>query len=166
MIIEKIEARAESLLAELSIHAVPVPVEDIAAKLGIRISRAPSADFSGLLIRKDGHALIGVNSSEAPVRQRFTIAHEIAHFLLHPRKDAFVDFRKEQTAGAAKPPQEREADMFAAALLMPRKSLLPAFRRLARAGVTDDAEVRLAREYDVSEEAMRYRLINLNSLRK
>lgn len=164
MIIEKIETLAEQLLSRLEIKTIPTPIEELARALDIRVSHAPSADFSGLLIRKDGHALIGVNSNEAPVRQRFTIAHELAHFILHPQKDAFVDFRKERAAGEAKPPRERHADMFAAALLMPRRSLLKHFRRLAKDGYTDEVIATLAKQYAVSEDAMRYRLINLNSL--
>jgi Zn-dependent peptidase ImmA (M78 family) len=164
MMIEKIESAAEQLLARLNIREVPTPIEEIARSLDIRISRAPSADFSGLLIRKDGRALIGVNSNEAPVRQRFTIAHELGHFILHPQKDAFVDFRKELGEGETRPPRERHADMFAAALLMPRKILLKDFRRLAKDGYTDQTTATLARQYAVSEDAMRFRLINLNSL--
>lgn len=163
MIIEKIESLAEQILAKHEMKTVPTPIEELARSLGIRVSRAPSADFSGLLIRKDGHALIGVNSSEAPNRQRFTIAHELGHFVLHPQKDAFVDFRKEWSAGETKPPRERHADMFAAALLMPRKSILKDFRRLAKDGYTDAVTATLAKQYAVSEEAMRYRLINLIS---
>jgi len=168
MIVEKLESAAEQLLARLNVREVPTPIEEIARALDILISRAPSAEFSGLLIRKNGRALIGVNSSEAPVRQRFTIAHEIAHFILHPQKDAFVDFRKETNEGEVKPPRERHADMFAAALLMPRKSLLRDFRRLAKDSYTEQQikqiTVALARGYAVSEDAMRFRLINLNSL--
>lgn len=163
MIIEKIESLAEQLLAKFDIKSVPTPIEELVRGLGIRVSRAPSADFSGLLIRKDGHALIGVNSSEPRTRQRFTIAHELGHFILHPQKDAFVDFRKERSAGEAKPPRERHADMFAAALLMPRRSLLKDFRRLAKDGYTDEITSALARQYAVSDEAMKYRLINLIS---
>lgn len=164
MMIEKIEATAEKLLAELDVREVPTPIEEVARLLNIRISRAPSTDFSGLLIRKDGRALIGINSREASVRQRFTIAHELGHFMLHPQKDAFVDYRKERTTGETRPPRERHADMFAAALLMPRRTLLKDFRRLAKDGYTDEITTTLARQYDVSEEAMRFRLINLNSL--
>ncbi|SRR6266513_130750 len=162
--IERIESVAEQLLANFYIKEIPTPIEEVARHLGIRISRAPSSEFSGLLIRKDGRALIGVNSSEAPVRQRFTIAHELGHFILHPQKDAFVDFRKERHEGETKPPRERHADMFAAALLMPRKQLLKDFRRLAKDGYTDQITVALAKQYAVSEDAMRFRLINLNSL--
>lgn len=161
---EKIETQAEALLSKLDIKGIPTPIEDIARALDIRISRAPSTDFSGLLIRKNGRALIGVNSSEAPVRQRFSIAHEIGHFILHPEKDAFVDFRKERNAAETRPPRERHADMFAAALLMPRKLVLRDFRRLAMDGISEEVIATLAKQYDVSEEAMRYRLINLSSL--
>jgi Zn-dependent peptidase ImmA (M78 family) len=164
MMIEKIEGEAERLLAKLGITEVPTPIEDVARLLGLRISRAPSTEFSGLLLRKDGKALIGVNSSEAPVRQRFTIAHEIGHFVLHPEKDAFVDFRKSFGAGEVRPPRERHADMFAAALLMPRKVLLKHFRRLAGEVDTDSITKALAKRYSVSEDAMRFRLINLNAL--
>lgn len=164
MMIEKIESAAEQLLTQLDVHEIPTPIEEVARCLDIRISRAPSADFSGLLIRKDGRALIGVNSSEAPVRQRFTIAHEIGHFVLHPQKDAFVDYRKERSEGEVRSPRERHADMFAAALLMPRKKLLKDFRRLAKDGSSDAIIAVLAKQYAVSEEAMRYRLINLSSL--
>jgi len=164
MMIERIERAAEDLLSELNIRGVPTPIEEVARALEIQISRAPSTEFSGLLIRKHGRALIGVNSSEAPVRQRFTIAHEIAHFMLHPQKDAFVDFRKELSRGETKPVRERHADMFAAALLMPRKALLKDFRRLAVDGFTDRITTTLARQYCVSEDAMRFRLMNLNTL--
>jgi Zn-dependent peptidase ImmA (M78 family) len=164
MIIEKIESIAEELLARFDIKQIPIPIEELARSLDIRVSRAPSKDFSGLLIRKDGHALIGVNSAEAPVRQRFTIAHELGHFILHPQQDAFVDFRKDRTAKEVKPPRERHADMFAAALLMPRKILLRDFRRLAKDGYTDGMTAKLATQYAVSEDAMRFRLMNLNSL--
>jgi len=163
--IEKIESEADRLLSNLGISEVPTPIEDVARLLGLRISRAPSTEFSGLLLRKDGKALIGVNSSEAPVRQRFTIAHEIGHFVLHPRQDAFVDFRKSTAAGDIRPPRERHADMFAAALLMPRKSLLKDCRRLAGNIEPDDLIRTLAKLYAVSEDAMRFRLINLKALK-
>ncbi len=159
--IEKIEAAAEALLADANVRAIPVPIEDVARHLRISISRAPSSDFSGLLIRKNSRALIGVNSSEAPVRQRFTIAHEIAHFVLHPRKDAFVDYRRDRAANESRSPREREADMFAAALLMPRTTLLKDVKKLSKEGATETIADTLAARYGVSEEAMRIRLITL-----
>lgn len=162
--IAEIEKKAEDVLKAANVRVIPVPIEDIAYGLNIKISKAPSDDFSGLLIRKDGHALIGVNSREAPVRQRFTIAHELAHFFLHPQKDTFVDFRKEKKNGEVRSMREREADMFAAALLMPKDPLLKDFKKVARNGFSENSIETLARQYAVSEDAMRIRLLNLSTL--
>lgn len=161
MIQEKIELIVEKILGELGTKSLPIPVEDIAIKNGIKISRAPSKDFSGLLIRKDGHALIGVNSNEAPVRQRFTVAHELGHYFLHPRKDAFVDYRDNKKE-IMRTPTERHANMFAAALLMPQSLLAKDFKNFSKDGFTEVELEKLADKYQVSEHAMRFRLINLN----
>ena len=163
MILEHIEAQAETILKKTGINTLPVPVEAIAAKYQIRIRRAPHPDFSGMLIRKDGLALIGVSTSEPLVRQRFTIAHELGHFFLHTDKDAFVDYR-DNMKGIVRTAREKEANMFAAALLMPRHTLLKDFRSLAKDGFSDDELSLLAKKYSVSEDAMRFRLINLNFL--
>lgn len=161
MISENIELRAEQVLAKLNIKTQPIPIEEIASRLQIRISRAPSKDFSGLLIRKDGHALIGVNNSEAPVRQRFTIAHELGHFFLHPQKDTFVDYR-DNKKDVMRTVKERQANMFAAALLMPRKNLTKDFKNLAKGGLSDEELRRaLIDRYEVSDDAMRFRLRDL-----
>ena len=161
MILEKIESKAQEILNTLKIKSVPIPIEDVANKYNIKISRAPSKDFSGLLIRKDGSALIGVNSNEAAVRQRFTIAHELGHFFLHPQKDTFVDYRDNKNE-VMHTPRERQANMFAAALLMPRSFLEKDFRSFAKKGFTEIELQKLANKYQVSEDAMRIRLINLN----
>jgi Zn-dependent peptidase ImmA (M78 family) len=163
MMLEQIEALAEDVLKKAAVKGLPVPVEDIASKYQVRIARAPHKAFSGLLIRKDGHALIGVNSSEAPVRQRFTVAHELGHFFLHREKDAFIDYR-DNKKGVMRTPREKQANVFAAALLMPRALLLKDLRAIAREGFADDDVIALARRYDVSEEAMRIRLINFQVL--
>lgn len=161
MILEKIELKIEEILTSLELKTLPIPVEDVASKLNIKIRRGPSKAFSGLLIRKDGHALIGVNNSEAPVRQRFTIAHELGHFYLHPRKDAFIDYR-DNKKDVMRTPAERQANMFAASLLMPRSFLEKDFKNISKKGFTEDELEKLADKYQVSEEAMRFRLINLN----
>lgn len=161
MVIEKIEVWAEEVLKTLNIKALPIPIEEIADKYQIKISRAPNGDFSGMLIRKDGRALIGVSSSESDVRQRFTVAHELGHFFLHPNKDAFIDYRNNRK-DVMRTPRERQANMFAAALLMPRNTLLRDFKAIAKEGFMEDELRGLARQYKVSEDAMHFRLMNLN----
>lgn len=163
MISEKIELLADNILSDLNIKTTPIPVEEIASKVQIKISRAPSKDFSGLLIRKDGRALIGVNSEEASVRQRFTIAHELGHFFLHPQKDAFVDYRnhKDSKRDLVTTLKERQANSFAAALLIPRKNITKDFKNSAK-GLSDyEITNILAARYEVSEDAMKYRLKDL-----
>ena len=66
-----------------------MPVGKIAAALNLKVqSDALDANISGL-IRKISDApaqfAITVNVADAPVRQRFTVAHEIAHYLFDPK---------------------------------------------------------------------------------
>lgn len=63
---------------------VPVQVGSIAQRLGlVVVSKTLSSDISGS-IRRDGEAYrIEVNNTDAGVRQRFTVCHEISHYLLH-----------------------------------------------------------------------------------
>lgn len=163
MILSKIEKIAEDLLNQMKLDVTPVPVEEIATKLQIKIGREPSEDFSGILIRKDGKALIGINSTESHVRQRFTIAHELGHFLLHPNKATFVDYRDNQK-DIMRTPREKQANAFAAALLMPRTRLVKDVKLKFKNGIYEEDLTELASEYEVSAEAMKYRLLNLNLL--
>ena len=113
-----------------------------------------------MLVRKEEESLIGVNSSESFVRQRFTIAHELGHFFLHPQKKTFVDFR-DNKQGIARKPREVQANMFAAAILMPKKYLEKDFASLIKNEFTEEHLAFLADKYQVSEKAMNFRLINL-----
>jgi len=165
MRIKEIEQRADELLKAAGSGRIPVPVEDIAGHFKFRIGRAPSKDFSGFVLRKDGAGLIGINSSESPRRQRFTIAHELGHFFLHPSKEAFVDYRQNGKK-QIRTLKEREADLFAASLLMPRLELNKDFTKIAKDALFDEEQVAntisfLANRYEVSEEAMRIRLMTL-----
>ena len=156
-----IEEKAEKVLSQYRAGDVPINVLEMAKKAGVLIKYAPSNKFSGLLYRKDDIAFMAISSSESNVRQRFTIAHELGHFFLHPQKDTFVEFRDN---GTAKPRtfKEIQANQFAAALLMPRKNLLKDIENYRETGITDTVIHSLAEKYQVSEESMNYRLRNLN----
>jgi Zn-dependent peptidase ImmA (M78 family) len=162
----EIEQKAEDILNESGFRAIPISVEDIAAHYKLQIGKATSTDFSGILIRKDGAALIGINSTDTPRRQRFTIAHEIGHFFLHPTNEVLVDYRR-SSKGTHRTPKEREADIFAASLLMPRQELIKDFMRIAGGTLTDEEQTKnvvslLATKYEVSDEAMNIRLLGLS----
>lgn len=134
----------------------PCRVEDVAEMLGIQVIREQMDDeVSGFLEKRGGRWVAGVNSYHHRVRQRFTIAHEIAHYVLHRKKQS--EFRDHTFArrNDDRSDMEREADQFAAELLMPEAEVRGSVDKGLR-NLND-----LARHFDVSTLAMRYRLDNL-----
>lgn len=164
------EEAARRILGEHGVLRAPVPVDRLAKKLGARLSYQPfsgSDDVSGLLYRDGTRTIIGVNSAHAPTRQRFTIAHELGHLLLHPGRPMILDRARvnlrDSVSSMATDSQEIEANQFAAALLMPRDFLLAELKRLP-AKQSDLLIEGLAQKFDVSREAIRHRLVNLGIL--
>lgn len=163
----KPELEAHRLLVRLKITAPPVPIERLAAEVGAQIvEERMDRRMSGLLYREAHRVLIGVNEAHPPVRQRFTIAHELGHLVLHPGRQVVLDERvnfRDETSSLAVDREEIQANAFAAALLMPADLVLEECHRasvsggLARAGFVAD----LAVIFDVSTEAMGHRLTNL-----
>jgi len=127
------DLRAE-YLATFGGAEIPVPVESIAEDLlGLRIEEADLGDCSGILIPSE--RLIRVNASEAmsgdtPTRRiRFTIAHELGHWICHARglDDAPTYCRSQDLAEDADRALEREANVFGAELLMPEAAVREAW---------------------------------------
>lgn len=163
------EQRAIKLLDQLGVNELPIPVEEVGISLGAEIDYEPyEGEVSGMLYRTDGHTLIGVNSRHAKTRQRFTIAHEIGHLEMHKGTPIFIDrFVRVNWRNGTSNQQEAEANSFAAELLMPRKLVeREVVRTLAkRPSVSPrDLAATLAKSFDVSLEAMQYRLANLGVL--
>jgi Zn-dependent peptidase ImmA (M78 family) len=133
-------------------------------KIIIRSSDLPM-EVSGVLDCRDrSRPIILVNNSHHENRRNFTIAHELGHFFLHGIGGVHMDqatfFRKEDVPPAhAK--MEREANQFAAQLLMPEDILVSKFHEFSRTN-TDRLISHLADYFHVSEDAMFYRLKNLN----
>ncbi len=167
--------QAENLVDELEIVGPEVDVEDVARKLGIEVGYEDlGPGVSGLLVSSPDTAHILVQGSDPPHRQRFTIAHEIGHFVLrhqfeegkhvHVDRGNFISQRGPQ-ASTGIDPKEVEANQFAACLLMPSKRLTKAAARVAEGGpLFDDHVTRLAEEFNVSEQAMTIRLTKLDLL--
>ena len=163
-----VELEARKLLGNNSISRPPVLVDELAAALGIEVrSSAGKDDVSGALIRNDDSVVIAVNSSHHENRQRFTIAHEIGHFLLHKGThfhfddDFRVNYRRADSTELTTD-EEREANWFAAALLMPEHFLKKDWLRLRLENHAPLlATQSLAMRYKVSPKAMEIRLVNL-----
>lgn len=80
---------------------------------------------AGMLDRRNKAVLLSYRQQFEELR--FTAAHEVGHYLLHPDQLLFRDRSLSSQGGSGRPPMEREADAFAASFLMPPKLLLSAF---------------------------------------
>ena len=81
---------------------------------------------AGMLDR--AHRAILLSSRQRFEELRFTAAHELGHWLLHPQQVMFRDRSLSNHGGAGRPLMEREADFFAACFLAPPKLVTEAFR--------------------------------------
>ena len=115
---------------------------------------------------KDGVPIIGVNSLHHPLRQRFTIAHELGHLELHREmitskvhvdKDFPVLMRDPKSATGTEK-VEIEANQFAAELLMP-EALIKQALESEPFDIDDDGPIEeLAKKFRVSKQALEYRI--------
>lgn len=117
----------------------------------------PSTE-SGYFKAINGEYTIGINKKHHRNRQRFTFAHELGHYYLHRGKDnvdvTFEDevfYRIENSSSI-----EYAANEFASRLLIPQERLAEKINE----GMTDLND--LAEFFEVSLEAMRYRVLSLN----
>jgi Zn-dependent peptidase ImmA (M78 family) len=135
---------------------VPVPVEGIAQDLlGLHVELAPLADVSGMLIPAERRVLLNQREREYAGRCRFTLAHELGHWICHclGGQHEPVYCRARDLAQDADRDREREANVFAAELLMPERAV--------REGFVDSPSCgELAGRFAVSDEAMSWRLFN------
>lgn len=169
-VVGKAERAAQELLARNSVTEPPIPVFDLAGAEGVVVVREPfdNDGMSGVLLREPNRKIIIVNAANAPVRQRFTVAHEIGHLLLH-RGSMYLDGRvrvnfRQGSSSMATDQEEIDANAFAAALLMPDAWTRSAFEAAVRDSKIDSedelAEI-LAARFNVSAKAMHFRLIDL-----
>lgn len=123
--------------------------------IGLRLHPMPPQK-SGFLKLEEGRWVIGVNSVHHPKRQQFTMAHELGHYFLHRETIGEIDdsilFRAD---GFGEPGPEREANLFAAELLMPDEEFLGSIRKFN--GNVDD----ISNYFGVSSLAVRIRADSL-----
>ena len=170
---KKIETLVAKLLAENGITEAPVQVAKITKAEGLRIFvDSLEGDLSGFLYRDKAQAVIGVNTHHHPVRQNFTIGHELGHYLLHDQEQLHVDheFRvrlRSDVSSQGTDLAEREANFFAASLLMPKEFLEADLEKEDYVDLLDDEFLRgLSRKYGVSTQALVNRLKNLGYIQE
>lgn len=171
---DRARSAARQIVRDLNIAHPPVDVEAIAAGRGIEILRHRfDGPESGFALRDGSRWYIGINTQTSRRRQRFTAAHELGHLILHEGKELIVDQAvlrvdlRNDISSMGTDSEEVEANTFAAALLMPERIVLGSAADLihANGGISRDALIsELAKIFDVSSEAMGYRLISLGIL--
>jgi len=144
----RLPAEAQKKLQKLRerFKEIPVPVIAIAKELGIKIYE--TFDFSrtqsGSIKKENGRYVIYLNGRDHSTRKRFTIAHEIGHFLLHHDylsrgneaiteiKQPFGELNRPAESISMKEEEKKreiEANRFAAELLMPSEEFKEAFEQ-------------------------------------
>lgn len=147
-------------------RSVPVDLHRLCSDLGINLQPAElDPEIVGQIENRDGNFTISYNTlnSSYGYRHRFTIAHEIGHYVLHKHLigNGVDDSKAFRSTAIGKfyncnilPHHETEANNFAASLLMPEHSL--------RVDANYMEAYQLADKYEVSLTAMNYRLRNLS----
>lgn len=160
---------ARRLLDEVSLRQHPIDPMKIADHVGVDVRYEKLTEISGLTFHGERGSRIVVNELHSPTRKRFTLAHELGHHLLHSGHRLVLDpstrvSRRDELSSLATDSQEIEANAFAAELLMPASFLRQSLTDLlSKHSDLDSTEIvaHLAESFEVSDEAMQYRLTNL-----
>jgi Zn-dependent peptidase ImmA (M78 family) len=164
-------AIANAVIQQLGEVPIPVPIVDIAVGAGItEIKPIETTAFEGALITPDDKStgVILVNGASRPERRRFTVGHELGHFLnpWHtPPKDGFKCTKSDMAAqrsgnSNALAKMEIEANEFSAEMLMPRKLFVRDLRKMKSPGL--EHIIDLANRYETSKLATARRFVELN----
>jgi Zn-dependent peptidase ImmA (M78 family) len=133
---------------------VPVDLEMIAFLEGIEVLRSPCFTNDGEAYIENGRRKIKINATNVHSRQRFTLAHELAHHILgHTQGGTYF---RDSGYVPGSDPKEIEANLFAANLLVPEELLINAIETGKAGSIAD-----LAGMFDVSGAVIEYRLKDL-----
>lgn len=145
-------------LAQAIVGDVQTPsqinVLEIARSFVDSVSWFDFSEVDGVLVRLNGKSHIGVRKNAPFVRKRFTIAHELGHFLMH--EGTFID----QTDISLNK-TETEANCFASGLLMPETIIRKTYDQLANFVPKTEICMEMAWIFRVSRKAMEVRFLEL-----
>ncbi len=111
---------AEQLLIDLGItEPEEIDLEVIACMVGASVRYRPLALGDARIVGLGERAIITIDADASLVRQRFSVAHELGHWH-HHRGQRLICHGADPADTAATAGAEREADRYAASLLMPR----------------------------------------------
>lgn len=145
-------------IIEEYIHNQPIKLGALAKELGLTVKVSSlSAGISGEIRPYENSFVIKINRHEAKTRQRFSLAHEISHYLLH--RDIINNGIEDDVLYRSKLSDQREAEAnrLAADLIMPWGQIKEKLEELNNLTIEEKIEV-LANHFNVSQVAMRIRL--------
>jgi Zn-dependent peptidase ImmA (M78 family) len=163
------EQAARNTLRKAGIATLPIDLQEICKAFNLEcLERELDDELSGMSFIRGGKNFVVVNASHHQNRKRFTMAHEIAHHILHAdylSKNVHVDkavLRRDELSSEGVYSKEIEANSFAAELLMPRADV----QKLTSLDLSDqDTVVKEADRFGVSATALTYRISNLANRR-
>ena len=165
----------EMLLDKLGYDTPPFDPFQIAEDLGIEVdSRSVTMEkinrsYSGSISKVGGKIQIWVNPFDAEVRRRFTVAHELGHYIngdLKEGKDIFDTPDTLYRSDGKSDSREVKANKFAAELLVPEKHIYEQAKNITNNAENESVRAdifikEMAKRFNVSKSAMLIRLINL-----
>lgn len=155
--------RAENLIDELSIVSpCDIDVEAIAFDSGIEVLYEALTGCEATLVGFGGKAIATISPSSSRGRERFSVAHEIGHWLLHRGKSFRCRADDMVQNYSADIQREKEADAFASHLLMPTSIFQPAIKAIDKPGLHHLQQI--AGQFEVSLQAVSIRLATLDTL--
>lgn len=157
---DKIEKLAWTLREQTSQTNYYADVLAIAKQLGLKVYSADFEDdnISGFIeVDDEKEKKIVVNAKQPQNRRRFTIAHEIGHYILEHLSTTNKEYRRVDYLNCDNSDHETQANKFAAILLMPKHMIEETW------GIFKDTSI-LATLFGVSPQALTIRLTNLGLL--
>lgn len=157
-ILEEIETKTRdllrSILGELEQIETPINLAKILDYYGLslEIAKFKLENVGGAYDKSKKIIYLAVDDS--PKRQSFTVAHELGHHLLGHKKDEIFYRHQATDFNGQNKKDEKEANYFAASLLMPRELVVKFWER------SKDIEL-LAAYFGVSTSAAFWRIKNL-----
>jgi Zn-dependent peptidase ImmA (M78 family) len=154
------ETKSLALLQRFSVETSAFDIEVLARAMDIEVREGGLEKADAWLIRRpDGKGILRVNSNvRSEARRRFSIAHEMGHWEMHPDLTQGRYCTETDLTDYTRSPEEIEANTFAACLLMPR------FLVRERIGSVDPCFAvidRIADEFETSRTAAARRLVEL-----
>lgn len=156
-LINEAQKKADEILSENLVTEPPVKVIDIARNYGLLVKEVDLGSFgpriAGFIDPKQ--EVIYVNKKDSAAKQAFTVAHELAHWLMHQKElhsepNKYAVLYRSPLGKPQNDPVEKQANAFAARLLVP-KDMLEKYK--------DNSDRHsIAKVFGVSDELIGYRL--------